>query len=212
MNRVAIKVWFTAALFIFGWYCTAWVRAGYTFEVQPLGQGIETMSMDLNGYHGTDVPIADRVREILNADATVNRDYRRPDGSSMMVHMSAWTRPESCASVAPHSPKICYTNGGWKILEERMVDADSPKGKIPLCVLLLEKDTDRCVIAFWYQMGRSTFNTAGEARLIHRKLWGQKRWPATIKVLLQTPGREIEEALPLLKEFATTLFQWTLEL
>ena len=197
---------------VFGWLGTAWVRSGYTFEVQPLGRNLETLPMEIDTYKGTDVPLDEAVLKVLNADATVNRSYLRPDGASMVLHVSAWVRPESVASVAPHTPKVCYTNSGWKILEERIVQSSTPAGNLPLCVLLLERDGERCVVSYWYQMGRSTFSTAKEARQIHRDLWGQKRWPATIKFLLQTPAQEIDAGLPRIEEFAATVFQWALEL
>ena len=194
------------------WVFTVWVRSGYTFDIQPLSNGLDSLPMELDGYVGTDLPLDEGVSAILNADATVNRSYRRPDGSSVTIHASAWVRPENVSTVAPHSPKICYTNSGWVILEERPAEIETPTGKLPVRILLLERNEDRCVVTYWYQMGKSIFTTAGEARQVHRSLWGKKHWPATLKFMLQMPGREIDSTIPKIEEFASTVFEWSLKL
>jgi EpsI family protein len=212
MNRLTYRIWLAAILMACGWMSTVWIRSGYTFEVQPLTRGLESLPLELNGYVGKDAPLDERVNEILDADSTVNREYRRPDGMVVSLHASGWVRPEKIASVAPHNPKICYTNSGWKIIEERTVPFDTPAGKLPVCILFLERETERCVVGFWYQMGKSTFNTAKEARQLHRQLWGKKQWPATMKFMLQTPAQTLDSGLPRIEEFAAIVYQWSLDL
>lgn len=212
MKQFSQRIWIAAILLCFGLFCTLWVRSGYTFNIQPLHQGLETFPLDLVEYRGVDLPLDEDVSRILAADATMNRAYRRSDGTSIVVHASAWVRPENVSSVAPHSPKICYTNAGWKILEERPAEVDMPSGRLHFNMLLLERDEDRCVVSYWYQMGDSIFTTAAEARQVHRNLWGKAVWPATLKFMIQFPARDIDSALPQIKEFASTVFQWSLTL
>lgn len=195
-----------------GWVFTIWVRSGYTFEIQPLQKGLDSFPMDLEEYRGVDLPLDEDVSKILAADATMNRAYRRSDGSSIVVHASAWVRPENVSSVAPHSPKICYTNAGWHILEERPTEVTTPAGRLHFNSLLLERDEERCVVSYWYQMGENIFTTASEARQVHRNLWGKQRWPATLKFMLQIPARDIDTALPRIQDFASIVYQWSLTL
>lgn len=215
MNRFTLRIGLATALLSFSWLTTIWVRSGYTFEVQPLKKDLNDLPLQLEDYSGKDVPLDEGVRKILNADATLSRIYERPDGNWVSVHVSAWIRPESVSSVAPHNPKICYTNSGWKILEERRVVADTSVQRLPLDVLLLQRDGERCVVAFWYRMGTSLFDNATDARRVHCQLWGQPTWPPTIKVMLQIPTDEtgdIDESLVRIKRFAGYLFEFTSQL
>ena len=212
MNQLTYRIWLAAILMGCGWVSTVWIRSGYTFEVQPLKQGFDSLPMELDGYTGSDQSIDLDVSMILNADTTVNRVYVRPDGTMVLLHASGWVRPETVADVAPHNPKVCYVGSGWKILEERNVELTLPDGKLPMCVLFLERDTERCVIGFWYQMGERAFTTTQEARQIHKKLWGNSKWPATMKFLIQTPAQGINQALPRIEEFALIVHQWSLGL
>ncbi|MEI8016970.1 MAG: exosortase-associated EpsI family protein [Schlesneria sp.] len=215
MNQLTSRIWLAAFLMSCGLVSTYWIRSGYTFEVQPLKQSLEALPMELIGYTGSEQPVDPAVSAVLHADTTVNRSYTRPDGTMILLHASGWLRPETIADVAPHNPKVCYTNSGWKILEERNIELTSSIGKLPMCVMLLERDTERCVIGFWYQMGQSMFTTTKDARQVHRQLWGNKKWPATIKFLFQTPAQVsqgIDALLPRIEEFALIVHQWSLEL
>lgn len=191
----------TAVVMCLCYLATHWVRAGYSFAVVPLARDLESMPLELEEWRGVDVPLDDRVREILNAQATLNRVYRNRDGMAVVAHISAWLSPETVSEVAPHVPKLCYTNTGWKIMEEREVHVRTPQGDLPLMALLLEKQGERIVVAYWYQMGNSRFTSADQARSIHRSLWGHREWPATVKVLLQTAGDSFEAGLPLIEQF-----------
>ena len=212
MNQFSTRIWLAAVLMVCGWIGTTWVRSGYTFEVQPLSRGLESFPIEIDGYTGKDIPVDDDVSRILNADSSLNRAYRNSKGNSIVLHASAWVRPETVASVAPHSPKVCYTNAGWKIIKEQTVQCSAPAGSWPMCVLLLDREGDRCVVGYWYQIGHASFNTAAEARSVHRDLWGKKNWPATIKFMIQTPGRDIDSVLPTMEQFAKNIYQWSSEL
>lgn len=205
MKPVERRIWLTAVLMSLCYVSIIWVRAGYTFEVAPLSQSLAAVPMEMDGWRGQDVPIDEGVLKILNAQETLNRVYRSGDGSTVVCHISAWLRPETVSEVAPHIPKLCYTNTGWSILAEKQVTVKTPDGDLPMTTLLLERQEDRIVVAYWYQMGSSYFTSVDEARVIHRSLWGKPKWPATVKVLLQTSGTSIESGLPAIERFAASI-------
>ena len=198
--------WIAAIVMFVGYLGTLRVREGYTFEVVPLHRELESLPLVLDEWHGADVPMADDgTREILNAQSTVNRVYQNRDGVAVSLNVSAWLRPETVSAAAPHIPKICYANAGWSIVEEREVLLNTSTGDIPLVALLLERGDQRIVVAYWYQMGESYFTSVEDARRIHRLFWGQPRWPATFKVLIQTTARRIEAGLPPIEQIALLL-------
>lgn len=212
MNQFSYRIWLAALLMVCGWVGTSFVRSGYTFEVQPLSQTLESFPLEIDGYTGKDIPVDEEISKILDADSSINRSYRSPNGASIVLHASAWVRPETVASVAPHSPKVCYTNAGWRIVTEQTVQVTSPSGSWPICLLLLDRDGERCVVGYWYQVGDVSFNTATEARRVHRELWGKKKWPATIKFMLQIPGQDTESVLPTMEEFSKIIYEWSSKL
>jgi EpsI family protein len=199
------RIWLTAVLMSVCYVCILWVRTGYTFEVIPLKQSLAAVPMEMDGWRGQDVPIDEEVLKILNAQETLNRIYRNIDGSTVVCHISAWLRPDSVSEVAPHIPKLCYTTTGWSILGEKQVPIKTPEGDMTLTALLLERQEDRIVVGYWYQMGSANFTTVEEARAIHRGLWGKTKWPATVKVLVQTQANTIEAAMPAIERFVTQI-------
>lgn len=198
--------WLAVVGLVAGYLVVAQIREGYTFEVAPLTRELESIPLELNDWHGTETPLADDgTRELLNAQAMINRIYQKGDGSAVALNISAWLRPETVTAAAPHIPKICYVNSGWTILEEREIVLPTQTGDLPLVTLLLERNDQRIIVAYWYQMGPSYFTSVEEARRIHRSLWGQPRWPATFKILFQTPARTIETGMPTIEYFAAWL-------
>jgi EpsI family protein len=195
----------TALVMVVCYTGTLWVRNGYTFEVTPLSRDLQAIPVEMDGWHGEDVAIDENVTKMLNAQQAMNRIYRDRDGSSVVASVSAWLRPETVSEVAPHVPKLCYTNSGWSIISEREVTISTPEGPLPFIALLCEKQGERIVVAYWYQMGQSYFNSVSEARRIHRGLWGQRQWPATVKILLQTSAPTFDAGLPRIERFALLL-------
>ena len=209
MKHITRQVWLTALIMVCGWLLTNWVRAGYSFEVTQMKSELASLPMVFLGYQGTDIDIDDEISKVLAADSTLNREYTQGNGTSITIHGSAWIHPEAIASVAPHPPSVCYVNAGWTPKEERMIDLKTTFGTIPIKLIAFQKGGMNCVVGYWYQMGEHYFTTSTEARKIHRVLWGQKKWPFSIKFMLQIQAQEIDKAIPELEPFAIELLEWS---
>ena len=196
------RIWLTALLMVVCYCGTLWTRSGYSFEVVPLSRELKTVPLEINGWHGQDIPSDERVAAMLNAQDGINRVYRNPEGVNVALNISAWLLPETVSNVAPHVPKLCYVNAGWKVLAERESILSTPKGDFTMTNLFLEKQGDQICVAYWYQMGAQRFTSPQESRAIHRSLWGKRKWPATLKVLIQTSAGSIDAGLPLIERFA----------
>ena len=207
ISRSAVgRLWLTVLLLASSWLATQWVRKGYTFEVSPLKHELATLPNEIDGWVGTDQPIEEGVLKLLAADSLINRGYQHPQYGNVLMHASVWVDPRKVASIAPHLPKVCYSNVGWVPVDERQVTLNVGGKPIPLSVLQFEKQGKQIVVAYWYQIGDVRFNTAVEARQLHRQLWGQPVWPATVKVLLQTSSDSIDEGLPILERFIASIY------
>ena len=93
MNKLSNRIWLAAVILGCGWLSTAWVRSGYSFDVQPLKQELNSFPTELIGYNATELTLDSEVKEILNADTWVNRQYLRPDGTSLSLFAAGWVRP-----------------------------------------------------------------------------------------------------------------------
>lgn len=205
MRALDRRICLTAMVMVVCYMGTLWVRNGYTFEVTPLNRDLQAIPVDMGGWQGEDVAIDENVARMLNAQQAMNRIYRDRDGTTVVASVSAWLRPETVSEVAPHVPKLCYTNSGWSIIAEREVTIETPEGPLPFIAMLCEKQGERIVVAYWYQMGTSYFNSVSAARRIHRGLWGQRHWPPTVKILLQTSAPTFDAGLPRIERFALLL-------
>ena len=209
MKQITRQVWLTALIMICGWLFTSWVRAGYSFDVTKMKLGLEDLPLEFIGYQGSDIDIDDDISKLLDADSSLNREYVGPNGTSITIHGSAWIRPEAIAYVAPHPPTVCYPNAGWTQRDLRVVEMKTSFGTIPIQLVSFQKGGFNCVVAFWYQMGENYFTTSGEARKVHRSLWGKKEWPFSIKFMLQIQAPDIDDAIPNLEPFAIELLEWS---
>lgn len=202
MSQFDRRIWVTAIVAVICFGGTWCVRQGYTFDVVPPPRDVKTMPLTLDGWVGEDIPMDEQVKKVLNAQETVNRIYRGQTGEAVTVSVSVWLSPDSVSEVAPHVPKLCYTNAGWTTLAERNEVLELPNGKFTFATLLFEKAEDKIVVAYWYELGEHRFTTAAEARRIHRQLWGRKKWPASVKVLLQTNAANLDAGMPVIRRFA----------
>jgi len=208
MKYFGLRVWLTAAIMLASLLGSFWVRSGYTFEIAPLSRSLSDFPAEIGTWRGVDVPMEDEenVLRILNAQETLNRVYRDSAGRGVALNVSAWLLPE-VSGAAPHIPKLCYTNTGWSIIEERNIQIQTSDGELPLTTLLLERNGERIVVAYWYQMGTSYYTSGEEARRLHRQLWGKSQWPATFKVLMQIPAITLDTGLASLQPFVKIVQQ-----
>ena len=161
---------------------------------------------------GTDSPVDPAIQKELNADSSLNRDYRRSDGSSVIVHVSSFTNREEVSEVIPHDPHVCYLGAGWRTIEEHQIDIDTAIGKLPYRIMIMERSGSRSALGFWYQMGSTIFSTYAEGKKVHRQFWGKKQWPATIKFMIQVQAQDIETARSKLDPVASSLYEWAAKL
>ena len=81
------------------------------------------------------------------------------------------------------------------------------KIEMPLELIQFQRKDATVVTCHWYQMGEDRFHSPEEARAMFYRLWGEKTWPCTIKVLLQGRFSSLETAERPMQEFADLLNQ-----
>lgn len=202
-------LWTAAGVILIASLGTQWVRSGYSHEVRPPSKDIRTLPERLGAWESVEERTLERrTADVLGADAFVGRLYRRPDGDAVSAQVAVWS-DHSDGPTGVHYPEVCYANAGWTIVRTDAGVIRLPGGKQrPLRLMQIEGPNGRIVTAHWYQMGDATFFSKGEARAIHRDLWGERDWPCVVKVLLQVSAEDLESARPRLEEFAAAVGAW----
>lgn len=102
----------------------------------------------------------------LGADRLVSQTYSEASTDSFASLLVAWFQTQREGARQPHSPKVCLPGAGWtpRVVDE--ITVDTPAGAIAVNRYVVDKDTQRAVVLYWYQTPRRV--VAGE--------WAAKFW------------------------------------
>jgi EpsI family protein len=153
-------------------------------------------------------PIDAAVASELGADRLVSQMYLETSTGSFTSLLVAWFRTQREGARQPHSPKVCLPGAGWtrRIADE--VTVDTAAGAITVNRYVVEKDTQRAVVLYWYQTPRRVI--AGE--------WTAKFWlaadalrdkrtdTALVRVIAWSAGRGDEAATGVATGFTRNLY------
>ncbi len=105
-------------------------------------------------------PIDSTTARELGADLLVSRSYiRTPTGievptGSFASLLVAWFQTQREGTRQPHSPKVCLPGAGWTPRVVDQLTVDTAAGAIAVNRYIVEKDTQRAVVLYWYQTPR----------------------------------------------------------
>ncbi len=110
----------------------------------------------------------------LGADLLVSRIYSQPataietSRASIASLLVAWFQTQREGARQPHSPKVCLPGAGWTPRVVDQLTIATAAGAITVNRYVVEKETQRAVVLYWYQTPRRVI--AGE--------WAAKFWLA----------------------------------
>jgi EpsI family protein len=67
----------------------------------------------VSSWRAEDVPTGETEARVLAADATLQRCYRRPDGTEVWVFLAYFAKQQVNSQI--HSPRHCVPGGGWTV-------------------------------------------------------------------------------------------------
>lgn len=167
-----------------------------TFEVAAL-------PLQLKEWSGEDVELDPRLLEATGALKIVNRSYVNAAGRRAAVHVAMF----KAAGATPHSPEICYTNGGWSTLKK---DWQRDSHDRRYCLMIVEQSGARVAVAFWYQLGPHVVSSPDEGRKVLQRLrWQGQRFPPLVKVMMHIPIEfSDDDAKTAAEELGAGIFDW----
>jgi len=171
----------------------------WTFEEMPLQFG---------DWRGVPTTMDPEIAVATGADRIVNREYKDDRGHAVSMHTAMFKRPEVGVY---HSPLNCYRAQGWQLMKgevrENLPVSDGLT--IPVSLTTWEREGERLMVVYWYQMGEHVlFGRWDLGWKIRWSLRGQPRWPAVIKVMLQISAPEPEDAKTAILSFAEQVAKW----
>lgn len=204
-----VRVLIVAPLLVVVHLCMQWVPNKFQdVTVESPTFDVEELPMQLGEWAGQDVELDPRLFAALNARSALNRVYQPKQGDPASVHVALWD--EGMPSTQ-HIPTLCYANSGWTMEgDPKIVDMPDSSGQAML--IIFNRESARVAILYWYQLGEAMFLDHDGARSATRGVWTSSTRPPVVKVLLQVPGNDLEEAEKQLIELGGEIRGWTINL
>jgi EpsI family protein len=103
-------------------------------------------------WNGRDIPIDERVQEVLGASDLLNRVYTNPDtGRFISIFVAYYDSQKRGGAI--HSPKNCLPGAGWNIVQGDIAPITLPGRSEPAEVnrVLIENGLNKQLVLYWYQ-------------------------------------------------------------
>lgn len=173
-----------AALLLVGDVAVSYIRDGYEKgSVVPPKHELSDVSLQLGDWRGKELPSDSRLREILCAQAGIDRVYQNGEGQEVLVH-AVWTDDY----LRLHFPQQCYRESGWELTGSKDIEiGGETRDRFTAKILSFVQDGRKIQVLYWFQLGEHVFLDRVQHRLLRRKVcWGQKEWPPLMKFMLET--------------------------
>lgn len=198
MNKRIVLLFSSLAV---SYFMVCWMESGKDTSAAP-DADLSTIPSAIDGWVGEEVKINDETVRVLDAQSFFSRIYREPGGREITLHVANWRNPDTIVA-APHHPEICYAGAGWSLIERRVDEFPTAKGKVPIELILFQKGQQRVVTGHWFRTGDVTYYDFNGFQNQRRRFWGSKFWPNTTKFLIQFGSPSLNAAEETIKSFAT---------
>jgi EpsI family protein len=149
-----------------------------------------------------------RIREtiLLDADAVADRAYLDDQNHVVSLHVALF---KDLDAGVRHSPFNCYRGNGWREEGREALTLHFPDGSsIPVNLSTWEKHDTRVLVMYWYQLDDHILFSRWDLWKARVRMRSKENWPAMIKVLLETPVDDTDEAKDCIQTVAREVHQW----
>lgn len=157
---------------------------------KPVTVKLEDFPFTVGEWRGTPYTVEDRVKDILETEYILSRDYSSPQGEH--VYLSLVYYPDN--KIGFHNPESCNTGVGMKVLDERIVPitvtlAGGKQEQIDLNRLVLGHSEPVRVIYYFYLSGDRMTGKYSTFRWEMLQQQMQFKRPSGAQVQLHVPVR-----------------------
>lgn len=114
---------------------------------------LATLPLELGSWSGQEIPMTDRVSQMLEADLNIQRAYAHEIGGFVWFYFGYYGTGSGGEPV--HTPPYCYESQGWDILASNVVPLGS--GALSANEIVVERGGEQRLVRFWYQ----SYNQSG---------------------------------------------------
>ncbi len=174
---------------------------------KPVTVKLEDFPLTLGSWRGTPYFVEDRVKNILDTEYILSRDYVNPQ--SEHVYLSLVYYPDN--KIGFHNPESCNTGVGMKVLEERLIPItvslrEGKQEQIDLNMLVLGTDVPSKVIYYFYLTGDTMIGKYSTFRAEMMLQQMQFKRPSGAQVQIHIPVRGgVEATRSVVTDYITSL-------
>jgi len=132
--------------------------AAYRIREKPMpvlfNARLASFPLRLSHWEGQNLEMTQEVRDILNADSLLSRQYADPesgDSVGLLVVYRKYGRRDFI-----HRPELCYPAQGWKIVGTGYTTLPYDGRNVRATKVVAEKDDAREIIVYWFASGKRT--------------------------------------------------------
>jgi EpsI family protein len=145
----------------------------------------------------------------LKPDSYVLRDYGSKTATNSINLFVAYFKSLQ-NSYGPHSPRVCLPGSGWLVRSSRIRPLMVPGRAegIPVNEYVLEKNTDRIVVLYWYQNDRNIWAEEFRAKLtlLPDLIRYRRSDVSLVRLVAAVKADDVSSELAHCQEFARLIF------
>ncbi|MFH0827561.1 MAG: exosortase C-terminal domain/associated protein EpsI [Candidatus Omnitrophota bacterium] len=154
----------------------------------------------IGGWKAQDIPLDQRIYDLLETKNLIMRDYQDPQGRIINLYI-IYSQDNRKVS---HPPEICLQGDGATVVEKTPLKISAA---IKANKLAMEKKLTREIAVYWYKAGSHyTANYVDQQiRMSWDRLMGRKTSLSLIRVIAVVENNNDQEALSRIREFSALI-------
>ncbi len=206
MNSTANRLYAIVILVLATYGVSRLVRPETKEAVMP-DWTFREMPYQLGNWHGEDTKMDPVIAVATGADIIVDRLYRDDAGAVVSLHTAMFKNPTDGVI---HTPLNCYRGAGWLKVKELQENLQlSEDLTIPVSLVTWEREGEQDImVLYWYQLGEHVLFDRWDLGKLRFEMRGQAKWPALIKVMVQIPVSDVDDAKSRILAFAELVAKW----
>ncbi len=210
IGSTAVRIYIVAAVVLAVYGGSRLVKASLQPpEVVLPSWTFDQLPVQLGDWRGAKTELDPEIAVATGAELNriVDREYRDDRGHAVSMHTAMF---KDLAAGVYHAPFNCYRSKGWQKMKDTTANLVIDDGlTIPVSLTTWDKDGERALVVFWYQLGEHVlFERWDLGTKVRWAMRGQPKWPALIKVMLQIQVHEQEDAKAAILGFAEQVAKW----
>jgi len=105
------------------------------------------LPMEMGSWKGEEIPMGDRITQMLEADLNIQRAYSHHIGGFVWFYFGYYETDSGGEPI--HTPPYCYRSQGWEIVDSSVVPLGS--GAFSANEIVVQRGGEQRLVRFWYQ-------------------------------------------------------------